>query len=211
MKLFLSSLAISYEQSKPFMDLVGKPKPQDVKIALIENAADVYEEGNKDWMYDHRSSISSHKFKVDLVNLEDYRLGQAKGLLKRLEQSDAIWLGGGNVYYLRWILKETRADIIITTLVKGGKVYGGGSAGAIIAGPTLDGYQPADNPEKAPKLIHAGLRLTDIAVIPHWSNAKYGKIMEQVKKNLERAGLETQEITDEQALIIDGDSTNLIQ
>jgi hypothetical protein len=47
MKFFLSSKAISDEQGNAFMKLVGKTKPEEIKIALIENAADVYEETNK--------------------------------------------------------------------------------------------------------------------------------------------------------------------
>lgn len=205
MKLFLSSMAISYSQGKAFLDLVGKEKVTDVSIALIENAADVYEEGKKDWVYESRDSISAHGFKVDLVDLEDYRQGD-KGLLQRLEQADAIWLGGGNTYYLRWILKETRADSIITGLVKRGKVYGGGSAGAIVAGPTLKYFEPADDPDKAPEQITDGLGLSETVVVPHWGNEKYGQIMEDINKKLIYAGFKTITISDEQALIIDGDN-----
>ena len=53
------------------------------------------------------------------------------------EEIDAIWISGGNGYYLRWILKETGTDTFIRELLKKGVVYSGWSAGACIAGPTL--------------------------------------------------------------------------
>lgn len=185
------------------MDLVGKNKPEDVRIALIENAADVYEEGNKGWVYESRNSIAAHGFQVDVVDLEEYRLGK-QGLLRRLEDADVVWLGGGNTYYLRWILKETRADSIIAELVKRGKVYGGGSAGAIVAGPTIQFFEPADDPSNAPEIILDGLNLTQVVVVPHWANDKYGHVMGPIEQRLKDAGYATLHITDEEALVIDG-------
>lgn len=209
MRLFLSSKAISASQGKAFMRLVGKDKPEDIKIALIENAADVYAKDKKDWVDENRYAISSHGFQVDPVDLKSYRQ-DSKGLRRRLEQSDAIWLGGGNTYYLRWILRETKADIIITELVRAGKVYGGGSAGAIVAGPTLKHFETADDPKKAPEKILDGLGLTDLVIVPHWNHEKYGPIVKDINDRFKQDGLRTQALTDMQALVIDGGSHKLI-
>jgi dipeptidase E len=209
MKLFLSSLAISFKQRQPFMDLVGKSTPNEVKIALIENAADPYEEGKKDWMYDNRHSIEAHGFEVDLVDLDDYRQGK-KGLLERLQRNDAIWLGGGNTYYLRWILKEAHADKLIKGLVARGQVYGGGSAGAIVAGPTLKYFEAADDPKAAPEAIYEGLGLTETVVVPHWASEQHGELFKSIEKNLQKDGYETVHLTDDQALVIDGASREIL-
>lgn len=209
MKLFLSSMAISYPQSRAFLDLIGKARPEDVKIAMIENAADPYKEGKKDWVHDNRTSIEAHGFQVDVVDLEDYRQGK-KLLLPRLEDADAIWLGGGNTYYLRWILRETRSDVMIKRLVAQGKVYGGGSAGAIVAGPTLKHFEPADDPAEAPEAIYDGLELTETVVVPHWANEKYGEIIKCIERKLQDDGYTTVHITDDQALVINGKSQKIV-
>lgn len=198
-------MAISYNQGKPLLDLVGKSTPKDVRIALIENAADVYQEGEKDWMYENRDSIKAHGFQVELIDLEEHRLGERRDLTARLENADVIWLGGGNTYYLRWILRKTRADTIIRGYIKRGKVYGGGSAGAIVAGPTLNHFQLADEPSRIDEEILEGLNLTRRVVIPHWNNEKYGDIMRDAKEKLESDGFETLTITDDQAVILNGD------
>ena len=63
-------------------------------------------------------------------------------------QFDVVWPGGDNVYYLRWLSRESGFNEIIKRLVARGIIYGGdNSAGAIIVGPTVDYFQSADEPE----------------------------------------------------------------
>lgn len=205
MKLFLTSKTISPTQAQPFKDLVGK---QEITIALIENAADV--EHEKDWLYDNRRAFAAQGFQIDLVDLNEYRQ-KRKELQARLARADVIWLGGGNTYYLRWILRHTGADTVITDLVHRGKIYGGASAGAIVAGPTLRSFEAADDPADAPEVIMEGLNLTETVTLPHWGNAKYGSVMQTAEKNLHDAGYKTVRITDDEALVIDGDRLQLIR
>lgn len=199
MKLFLSSQAISPGQRGAFLNLCGK-EASDIRLALIENAADV-DSGSKAWLYQNRTVIMSHGFRVDLVDLNEYR--QGSGLLQRLEACDVIWLGGGNTFYLRWILRETGADEMIQELVRNGKVYGGGSAGAVVAGPTLKHFGEADSPDEAPRVILQGLALTDIVVVPHWAREDYGPIMERAEQRLQQDGYRTLHLTDNQAVAVD--------
>lgn len=209
MKLFLSSLAISPSQLPVFMELVGKEKPSDVKIHLILNAADVYAEENREWMHENLAAIQAHGFETSVIDLRNYK-NKSEELLAELGKADAIWLGGGNTYYLRWILRETGADEMIKKLVSDGKVYGGGSAGAIIAGPTLKCIEPIDDPVKAPEVIYDGLGLTDNAVVPHWGTEKYAETISEVERNLQDAGFKTEHITGEQAVVINGASQKLV-
>ncbi len=146
-------MAISIDQSRAFISLVGK-LPKQIKLGLIENAADP-EPGDKPWLYSNRAAIMAHGFQVTPIDLAAY-LQDNRGLLARLEEQDVIWLGGGNTYYLRWILHKTKADTFIQELVKRGKVYGGGSAGAVVAGPILKFFESADHPKYAPEIIYEG-------------------------------------------------------
>lgn len=199
-------MTISNEQAPALIKLVGKPA-EEIKIALIENAADPYPE-NK-WVFDNRKNILTHGFHVDLLDLKKYQLDN-RGLLERLKSSDVIWLGGGNTYFLRWILKETKADTMIKRLVKNGKVVGGGSAGAIVVGPTIEYFQDADFPKDIPVKKLGGLKLTETVVIPHWGSGKYEKTGKTVERKLKKAGYKTVHITDEQAFVIDGNNQKII-
>jgi peptidase E len=108
-----------------------------------------------------------------------------------------------------WILKETGADEIIKDLAQHGKVYGGGSAGAIMAGLTLKFFEVTDDPKVAPEYMTDRLGLTRTVVVPHWQNEKYGVTMEDIANNLTEAGYTIAKITDEQALVVNGDNERI--
>jgi len=195
-------MAINTEQSEHFNSLVGKPS-SNIRLALIENAADVYPKDNQDWVIEHRIAIKNNGYSVDQINLNKY-LKNVSELEEELKKFDAIWLGGGNTYYLRWILRESGADQVITKLVTNGLVYGGGSAGAIVAGPTLKHFEEADDPNQAQEAIYDGLGLTEIVPVPHIDNETYASVLEEAHTKLEHDGFQTAPLTDNQVLVIDG-------
>ncbi|HKU18769.1 MAG TPA: Type 1 glutamine amidotransferase-like domain-containing protein [Candidatus Saccharimonadales bacterium] len=208
MKLFLSSLAISNSQSVELAKLVDKT-PKDIKLALIENAADTYAEGSRAWVDQNRAAIQSHDFDVEIIDIRQYK-GKLPELKDKLTAKDVIWFGGGNTYYLRWLLKDTGVDKLLAELVERGKVYGGGSAGAIIAGPTLEHFETADDPKDAPEVILDGLGFTDSVVVPHMDNAKFAAIIHGINDKLKADGFKAVPLGDGQALIIDGDEQRVI-
>jgi dipeptidase E len=201
MKLFLSSLAVSADHLPQFVELVGKD-PKQTKLGLIENAADV-EAGPKPWVEEHRKTLQDHGFQIESIDLTTFTDGQP-GLKDKLADQDVIWIGGGNTYYLRYLLSKTGADLIITELVNKGTVYGGGSAGAIVAGPTLNHFQAADDPKLSPELILTGLELTDVVIVPHMDSEKFAPIIGGINQALIDAGYNTAPLKDNEALVIDG-------
>ena len=207
MKLFLASLNVSTANQQALADLVGKPA-RNIKLALIENAADPYPEESLTWLYREREAIFRTQFQIIHVNLKDF--DNPKELAAKLSDYDVIWLSGGNTYYLRWLLADTGADEVISRLVKKGKVYGGGSAGAIMAGPTLKYFDTADDPAMAPELYLDGLHFTDTVVVPHADLDKYEGIMQGIIHNLKQAGFKPLPVNNAQALIINGDDKKLI-
>jgi dipeptidase E len=209
MKLFLSSESVSYEQSSAFAKLVGKAL-NDINVAIIENAADVAN-GDVPWVDENRISIQTLGCKVFQIDLRDFE-GAVRNisLVEVLKPFDVIWIGGGNTYYLRWLLQRTRADLIISDLINQGKVYGGGSAGAIVAGPTTNYFQNADDPGEAEEIILNGLNLTQTVVVPHWGDKDYGPIMKAADLELKKNGYKTVCITNSQALVIDGELQTVV-
>lgn len=199
MKLFLYSLAISTQQADALTQLVGK-EPQDISFALIENAADV-EPGAESWLEGFREALRSHGYQVEPVDLRNWQ-DNRKGLQEKLAGKDVIWVGGGNTFYLRWILRDTGTDHMIVTLVKQGKVYAGWSAGAIVAGPTLQYFDAMDDPKASPEVIHDGLHLTDIVIVPHLDNKHFAKGARKANQQLRQAGYHTVPLTDQQAVIV---------
>lgn len=207
MKLFLSSQAISKEQAPHLIELVGKPA-EDIHLAVIENAADV-ETGPKPWLLRNRKMIESHGFHVEYVDLKQYA-EDVDSLQQKLADKDVLWFGGGNTYYLRWLIHDLDMENILKDLVKKGEVYGGGSAGSIIAGPTLKYFETADDIHESPEVLLDGLNLTDKVVLPHMNHTKYAPIMNGINDKLQADGYKTVPLTDAQALVINGNEEKVI-
>lgn len=207
MKLFLSSQAISKGQAPHLIELVGKPA-QNIRIAVMENAADV-ETGPKPWLLRNRQMFESHGFNIEYVDLKKYTKDTSL-LGQKLADKDVLWFGGGNTYYLRWLMHSMGIENILKDVVKDGKVYGGGSAGSIVAGPTLRYFEAADHVNESPEILLDGLNLTDKVVLPHMNSAKYAPIMRTIKNKLQADGYKTVPLTDEEALVINGSEEKVI-
>jgi dipeptidase E len=208
MKLFLYSLAFSTEQAAVLTTLVGKDA-KDITFALIENAADIVT-NSSEWLGGFRGMLQQNGYQLEQIDLRKW-MNNRHALREKLASKDVIWLGGGHTYYLRWILKETGADIIIKELVEKEKVYAGWSAGAIVAGPTTQYFDlMSDDPSDAPEVILDGLNLTDIVVVPHLDNKDFAEDAQIANIHLRMAGYDTILLADSQVLIIDGDEQKII-
>lgn len=207
MKLFLSSQAVSKEQAPHLVDLVGQPA-ENIHMAVIENAADV-ESGPKPWLVRNRQMFESHGFHIEYVDLRRFS-DDTELLRQKLSDKNVLWFGGGNTYYLRWLIRSIGIETILKDMVENGKVYGGGSAGSIVVGPTLKYFETADDISEAPRVIWDGLGMTDKVVLPHMDSPKYAPIMEDIGRKLRADGYQTVPLTDMQALVINGDTETII-
>jgi len=199
MKLFLSSTSIPAELVRPFIKLVNKDL-KDISFALIENAADPYGD-NVGFVLETRSVLQSLGMRLELVDLNRYK-GKTDDLKEKLGAFDVMWFGGGNTYYLRWLMKVTGFDTIVSELLEKGVVYGGGSAGAIVAGHTLKHFDLIDDPKVCPDVIYSGLGLTDLIIIPHWGTDKIQSKLSEIQALYQNDRLETVTVTDNQAVIV---------
>ncbi|WP_341836974.1 Type 1 glutamine amidotransferase-like domain-containing protein [Chitinophaga pollutisoli] len=206
-KLLLYSLSINERQYSALDKLVGK-ETSAIRIAFIENAADVIPD-SAPWVRSIRNAFIRRGYQVEPIDLRVWQQRPAQ-LQARLAAKDVIWLGGGNTYYLRWILKTSGADGMIQRLVREGKVFCGWSAGAIVAGPTIEYFQAMDNVEDAPEIVLDGLCLTSITIIPHIDNADFIEGAHMANMQLQAAGYSTLPLGDTEALVIDGSHQRII-
>jgi len=107
-------------------------------------------------------------------------------------------------------MRQSRADEIITELIHNGTVYGGSSAGSVVAGPTLKYFESADDPTKAPEVILDGLHLTTSVVVPHMNQPGYADIVQDINASLIRSGFKTAPLNDDQVFIVNGESQRVI-
>lgn len=119
-------------------------------------------------------------------------------------------LVGRRQYVLFTLAPDTGVDKLLAELAKQGVVYGGGSAGAIIAGTTLKHFETADDPSEAPEAILDGLAFTDSVVVPHMDNAKFAVIIHGINDKLKADGYKTVPLGDNQALVINGSEQKVV-
>ena len=192
-----------------FAKLADKSAPE-ISIAFVNNATDVYDE-RPAWADDPIARLRSFGFAVAVIDLRNFTDSQHhEQLVSTLERYDAIWVGGGNTFYLRWLMAKTHAETVIANLVERGKIYAGGSAGAIVAGPTLKFFDAADDPAAAPEIIWDGLGLIDTVVIPHIDNEKFAPATSSINNQLKAAGFTTTPLNDNQVLVINGPQRQIL-
>jgi len=212
MRLFLSSYRAGShdDQLRKFLGEIDK-------VAVITNAKDYKTpEGRITRVkenFDYWRSIGIQPTEIDL---RPYF--HKSGAEELLTKHNFIWLAGGNVFLLRRALSYTGLDKFFYDAVRKNEIIlGGESAGAIIMGPTLK-YSETEEDEDSPgyvphgykqETIWDGLKLIDYVPVPHYASVGYIGIDEYIK-NLENNRIPFKKMTDDQAIIINGDKEDFL-
>ena len=197
MKLYLSSIRIPTPED--LSELIGKSL-DSVTVALIPNAKDYYSKRPRDFVVnDLVNYMRQLGLKVSVIDLREY---DDSGRLKAtLIDYDLVWAMGGNTYMLRYEMQRSGFDRIIRHLLDQGVVYGGDSAGALVAGSSIAGVELADEPAFAEEVIKDGVNIVPFVVMPHVDNPEFADVMPVVRE-LHKDMIE---LKDSQAVIFEGD------
>lgn len=199
LKLFLTSSEIQASQYEALEQLLGK-KLNSTKCALIENGADPYGESEQYFVTINRDALTQTEMHIECVDLRTYE--------GTFYEFDLIWLGGGNTFYLRHILKNFE-DKIKDHLDKG-KVLAGSSAGTLVVGPSIKEIENIDDPELTPERIDTGLHLTKYCVISHKDNPNLNEQLNESVNNFKANGHEVIQLEDGQVFVQLNDSYEII-
>lgn len=187
MKLYLSSIGLP--DIAAFSGLFSTSKPN---IGLIPNAWDVApQKVRKPYIERTRAQLESAGAAVHMLDL--LQSSELTGL-------DGIWLMGGNTFYLNWAIHQAKLP---QKLKKVGEafIFGGESAGAIVAGTTLHGIEFLDDPKEAPKIIWHGLQLVNYGIIPHWDTPEDQSALQKAKTEMSQVSSVTT-LTDDDFIIL---------
>lgn len=208
MKLFLSSYRIPVIDD--FICLIDRTPPQKIKLALIPNAKDYYAKRARDVKINKvRHYFEELGFQSNIIDLREYK-DDPESLFETLSTYDVIWAMGGNTFILREVMEDCNFNEVVRKLLAQGKVYGGESAGAIVAGSDLHGVEVADDPEFASRTIWEGLGLTDYFILPHADNPQFNSKLNALLQSREPSKKIVQ-ISDTQALVINGRNEKIVE
>ena len=205
MKLYLSSYRIPNPAG--LSKLIGKPLAK-TSVAIIPNAKDYY--SPRAWSFkvgDLVEYMEKLGLRVDIVDLR--RHSNANTLKKKLSTYDLVWAMGGNTYMLRYEMKRSGFDKVISELLESGVVYGGDSAGALVAGTSIAGVELADEPEFAEELILEGLNLVPDLILPHVDNPEFADVLPVFRDT--HKGKNIIELKDSQAVIFDNSKMSIVE
>lgn len=207
MKLYLSSY---YLGDKP--ELLHDILPVGSTVAIIPNAGDYRENETElhEWVEKQAQEFARLGYIASNFDLRKYFDKDAGKLRGSLRKFDMVWLTGGNSFILRKAMAQSGFDTIITSMVNDNEiVYGGFSAGACVATPTLQAIELCDDPDAtasgySAETIWEGLNLVPYSIVPHYrSDHKESDAMEKVVGELKKLSLPYRTLSDGEVIIVD--------
>jgi dipeptidase E len=210
MRLFLSSENLGDYQDE-FLSLL-----EGVKLAYIGNAKDYLSDKDRnEKVLEHQEQFENLGLSFTEIDLRDFFEEKVPDNI--LEDFDGIWCAGGNTFLLRSAMYKSGFDnILVEAIQNDSVVYGGSSAGAVIAGPTLRGTDNGDNPDLVEQIYEDevnwnGLNLIDYVVIPHCGSEWFGVEASKMEKFLSTEKIQFKKLSDGQVIIVNDNRVDFMQ
>lgn len=174
MRLYLSSLRFG-DAFQHLLDMAG----QGARAGIVMNAVDFIPREQREAyarnVYDPAAILREHGLQATELDLRTY-FGDTEGLARALADLDLVWVAGGNSFLLRRAMRQSGFDRVGVELIEQDKlIYGGWSAGAVVACPDLRGIDLIDDPNVLaegydPAPVYDGLNLIAFHLVPHYES-----------------------------------------
>jgi len=164
MKILLTSTGLEGQIGDFFIKLLAKPTA-DFNLAFIPTAADPYQD--KWFMQKDLEVLTALGFNINIVDLK-----KDPALVKMdLVNSQIIYFGGGNTFYLLDWVRKSGVDKYLKDLLNQNHYYVGASAGSILAGPdiAISGWDPSWDSNDVRLNDTTGLAIVPFAISPHFT------------------------------------------
>ncbi|MBD2760220.1 Type 1 glutamine amidotransferase-like domain-containing protein [Yimella sp. cx-573] len=211
MKLYLSSYHLGHHPEN-FSEMVSGGR----RVAVIMNASDVFgDSGREKYLQREVDDLGRFGLTASGLDLRDYF--DNNDIEAELSNFEAVWVCGGNAFWLRQAMRRSKFDMAIRELVsKTALVYAGYSAGAVNAAESLKGIDLMDDPAQMPHGYSPdgrtdGLGLVNFVVVPHVeSDHPESERARQAVGYLAANNFAYRAISDGQAVVVDGDRVETV-
>jgi dipeptidase E len=194
MNLFLASNA--FQTLDLLVPKLGRD-PRDMKVAFVPTASEL--DVNPWWQVKDRKKLEELGFAVTELKL-DHKLAP-----DMLTSFDAIFVAGGNTFYLLQKAYESGFLELARARVEQGAWYIGSSAGSVLAGPDIGPVHFVDNAEDAPALASTrALGFIAEVIIPHANLKDREEGIDSCIAECHKLGFKPLAIHDQQAVLIQG-------
>lgn len=202
MKLLLTSGGLRNQTLiDAFLSLTTKPA-KELKVAFIPTALNT-EHGDKGWAIDQMLRIRD--LGVAQLDIVDISAIPKDVWLPRLEESDVIFVNGGNTTHLMKCFNDSGLTEEIPNLLKN-RVYVGVSAGSYVATPDI--RFNTDNVD----VVLDGLKLVDFGLQVHMFSLKFpvAKTVEAVQERVKGCPYTVYGLDDLTAILVDGNHMEVV-
>jgi len=184
-------------------EIFDKPRNQ-IKWAYVITAS----KGVPDISYlnTHRQRMIELGWNFTEIDIEGKNEDELRQAFK---DTEAIYVEGGNTFYLLKAIRESKFEKVIRELLDKGVVYTGSSAGAYVACPTIEmATWKRDN-----KFDHHGVTdFTAMNLVPFLVVAHYTSDLESIiRPKINQAKYPVKILTDQQAILVKGDKIEILE
>jgi dipeptidase E len=181
------------------------------RVAVIMNAWDG-DPGSRAEEASHMlAQFSSLGLEAGELDLREHVADDSDARLRRrLAGVGLVFAHGGNTFVLRRAMRASGFDHVIRQLVSEDRLaYGGESAGAIVAGPTLHGLELGDDLSVIPAgyrpdVEWSGLGLVDFVPLPHADTDWWAAKALLVRDALAEQGVSARLLGDDDVVVVRG-------
>lgn len=173
-----------------------------IKLAYITTAG----KGSTDKTYieTHKEMMMKEGYDFEELDVEGKNENELRELLK---DKNAVYVEGGNTFYLLKAVRESGFDKVIKELIENGIPYIGSSAGSYIACPTIE--MATWKPKQKDRFGVADF--TSMDLVPFLVVAHYDpEFKDLLKDKISQTKYETKVLKDGQAILVEDDNYKLV-
>lgn len=199
-RLFLASSGLEY------IKVFVKKDPSDLRMLFIPTAGNL--DNDAWWIKKDQDVLGKMGFQITEFDIAEETY---ENLENALNNTDIVYVAGGNTFYLLQQLQDTGFDKLLTKYVEDGVLYAGASAGSIIAGLDIEPVSVLDEPKKVEGLATTkALGWVRAVPVPHYDMTARTKVIDGIKKKYE-GKFEIVLLTDDEAMVVEGDDWKLVE
>lgn len=170
---------------------------QNSTIGFIPTASEL--DDDRWYMEKDKEDLSRMSYNVVTIDISKE---SKKEIIEKFNNIDAIFIAGGNSFYL---LQQLKIKDVLQELIDfaNKKIYVGSSAGSCIACPSIDYVEKLDDKSQAPLLDNLNaMNLVDFYILPHYkSKEKYTNLADDIEK--EYNNYKFVKLSNEQAIVVE--------
>ncbi len=159
---------------------------------------------DKTYLEIHKEMMKKEGIDFEELDIEGKTEDELRELLK---DKNAVYVEGGNTFYLLKAVRESGFDKVIKELIEKGVPYIGSSAGSYIACPTIEMaiWKPKQK-DRFGVTDFTAMNLVPFLVVAHYE-PEFGAVL---KEKISQTKYETKVLKDGQAILVEGDNYKLV-